>query len=75
MRGPGGLQPYAWLAEGLPTTGPVWDVCCGSAPVADVVGVDRYCGVDLSEAELAQAALRRPGARVRHGDAMTVDPA
>ena len=74
MRGPGGLQPYAWLAEGLPPTGPVWDVCCGSAPVADVVGRDRYEGVDLSEAELAEAAVRRPGTRVRHGDAMTTDP-
>lgn len=74
MRGRGGLQPYAWLAEGLPATGPVWDVCCGSAPLADVVGLDRYAGVDLSEAELAQAAVRRPGARVTRGDAMTVDP-
>ncbi len=71
MRGPRGLQPYAWLAEGLPATGPVLDVCCGSAPVADVVGHDRYTGVDLSRAELAQAALRRPGARVVRGDAMT----
>ena len=75
MRGPGGLHPYAWLAEGLPATGPVWDVCCGSAPMADVVGLDRYEGVDASSAELAEAVVRRPGTRVRHGDAMTADPA
>lgn len=74
MRGPGGLQPYAWLAEGLPTEGLVWDVCCGSAPVADVVGHARYAGVDLSAAELDQAARRRPGAHVVRGDAMAVDP-
>ncbi len=74
MRSAAGLQPYAWLADGLPAAGIVWDVCCGSAPVADVVGHERYAGVDLSEAELAQAALRRPGAQVVPGDALVVDP-
>lgn len=74
MRGPGGMHPYEWLADGLPATGLVWDVCCGSAPVADVVGHDRYAGVDLSRAELAQAASRRPTARVAHGDALAADP-
>jgi SAM-dependent methyltransferase len=83
MRGPGpdgGLQPYAWLTEGLLTGlaaephGLVWDVCCGSAPVADVVGLDRYAGVDLSQPELDQAAARRPGAHVVVGDALTTDP-
>lgn len=95
MRGPGPdgtLQPYAWLADGLLVglpdlpAGLVWDVCCGSAPVADVVadmlaevlaegvGPERYAGVDLSEPELAQAAARRPGAHVVLGDALTTDP-
>lgn len=87
MRGPGPdgtLQPYAWLADGLLVglpevpAGLVWDVCCGSAPVADVVGegagLERYAGVDLSAPELAQAAARRPGAHVVAGDALTTDP-
>jgi hypothetical protein len=52
----------------------VWDVCCGSAPVADVVGHARYAGVDACAAELGEAAARRPGAQVVLGDAITAEP-
>ncbi|WP_380166657.1 class I SAM-dependent methyltransferase [Jannaschia sp. R86511] len=77
MRGPGGAQPYEWLCQGVDVDAPdarVWDLACGSAPVADVVGTARYAGVDVSTAELAVARARRPGVRVSHGDALTVDP-
>ncbi|GAC1331649.1 MAG: class I SAM-dependent methyltransferase [Mycobacteriales bacterium] len=69
-----GRSPYAWLTEGLPCVGLVWDVCCGSAPVADLVGLDRYRGVDASTAELAVARARRPGVSVAAGDAHLVGP-
>lgn len=77
MRGPGGRQPYEWLCEGLDLSVAeafVWDLACGSAPVADVVGRHRYAGVDLSEAELAVARERRPGVHVTLGDALAVEP-
>ncbi|MGJ7442636.1 class I SAM-dependent methyltransferase [Aquipuribacter sp. MA13-6] len=80
MRGPGpdgDVQPYEWLCEGLDLSGPdalVWDLACGSAPVADVVGLARYAGVDLSEAELAVARDLRPGVDVTLGDALAVEP-
>lgn len=80
MRGPGpdgDRHPYEWLCEGLDLTAPdalVWDLACGSAPVADVVGLDRYAGVDLSQAELAVARDLRPGVQVSLGDALVVEP-
>lgn len=62
-----GVDPYGWAAERLPTSGAVVDVACGSAPLADHVGLVRYVGIDRSAAELAAAAER--GARVVRGDA------
>ena len=70
MAGPGGLSPYAWLLDGASREGLVWDLACGSGPVADVVGTARYVGVDLSAAELDQARSRRPGIRVEQGDVL-----
>lgn len=70
MRGAGGLSPYEWLVEGAPRKGLVWDLACGSGPVADVVGPSRYLGVDLSPAELSQARSRRPLAQVEQGDVL-----
>lgn len=67
----GGGNVYEWLAELLPGAGPVLDLCCGSAPLAD--HVQRYVGVDSSAAELAVAARRRPDAATIHGDARAVD--
>lgn len=69
-----GVDPYSWLCSALPPTGLVVDLCCGSAPIADLVGEHRYLGVDRSEPELAIAAARRPWARTRLGDALTVEP-
>ena len=74
MRGPGGRGPYAWLVEGLPAAGRVWDVACGSAPVATEVGLARYAGVDSPAAELAEARRRRPGVRVELGDGLRARP-
>lgn len=68
-----GRNVYRWLAELLPAAGDVIDLCCGSAPLADHVGAERYLGVDASETELATAATRRPWARTVHADAATVD--
>lgn len=65
-----GRNPYGWLAELLPA-GPVLDLGCGSAALAD--HVECYLGVDSSTAELAAAAVRRPSAATVLGDALTVD--
>ncbi|MDQ6649277.1 MAG: hypothetical protein M3Z02_04085 [Actinomycetota bacterium] len=67
-----GREPYGWLVDGLAGTGLVWDACCGSAPVADRVGLGRYRGVDASAAELAAARRRRPGVAVTQGDVHAV---
>lgn len=77
MRGPGDRHPYEWLCEGVAELAPdalVWDLACGSAPVADVVGRHRYAGIDLSGAELAVARDRRPDVQVSCGDALRTDP-
>lgn len=71
----GGLSPYSWLAELVPAAGPVLDLCCGSAPMAEHVVRGRYLGVDSSAAELAVATARRPWAATARADSLTVDPA
>lgn len=60
LPGPGGANPYEWLAAALPSTGLIVDVGCGSAPLAEVVGRGRYLGVDAHPRELAAALQRRP---------------
>lgn len=74
MRDAAGRDPYAWLVEGLPPGGGVWDVCCGSAPVADRVGSGRYRGIDISTAELAVARARRPEVSVAEADVLVASP-
>lgn len=68
-----GRNPFGWLAEALPATGAVLDLCCGSAALAEHIGAGRYLGVDSSAAELAVAAARRPPAVTIHADARAVD--
>lgn len=68
-----GRNPYDWLAEVLPRSGSVLDLCCGSAPLAEHVGADRYLGVDNSPEELAAAAARRPDAGTIHADVGAAD--
>lgn len=68
-----GRTCYDWLAELLPDSGAVLDLCCGSAPLAAQVGVGRYLGVDSSPEELAVAAARRPRATTINADVMAVD--
>ncbi len=64
-----GRNPYGWLAEVLPPAGRVLDLGCGTAPLAEEVGLHRYVGVDRAAAELAEARRRRPGVDVRLGEA------
>lgn len=64
-----GRNPYGWLAQVLPATGRVLDLGCGTAPLAEQVGLCRYVGVDTCTAELAEARRRRPGVDVRLGEA------
>lgn len=68
-----GCNPYRWLAGLLPETGQVLDLCCGSAPLADLVGVQRYLGVDTSSAELVVAAARRPSATTVRADVLDAE--
>lgn len=65
-----GRDPYRWLAELIPSAGPVLDLCCGSAALADCLDPARYLGVDSSPDELAVAAARRPHVRTRLGEAL-----
>ena len=65
-----GRDPYSWLAELIPAAGPVLDLCCGSAALADHLAPARYLGVDSSPDELAVAATRRPHVRTRLGAAL-----
>lgn len=74
-RDPSGRTPYDWLVAALPGSGTVLDLACGSAPIAPLVGLDRYLGIDRSAAELATARARRPGVRVVLGDVAGAGPA
>ena len=60
-----GRSPYAWMASAIPGGGRVLDVACGSAPLAPLLGTERYIGLDASAAELELAARRGDGALVR----------
>ncbi|MEC4017995.1 class I SAM-dependent methyltransferase [Streptomyces sp. H27-D2] len=63
-----GTSPYAWLAEPLGgTRGTVLDLACGSAPTHDELPDADWVGIDLSAAELAEAARRGRGPLVRAG--------
>lgn len=66
-----GRTPYQWLTEVLPASGPVLDLACGSAPLADLVGAARYLGIDRSDAELREGRRRRPEAPTLAGDVLT----
>lgn len=43
-----GRNPYRWLAEALPGTGRVLDLGCGTAPLAEEVGLHRYAALRLA---------------------------
>ncbi|WP_187645528.1 class I SAM-dependent methyltransferase [Streptomyces sp. TRM49041] len=59
-------SPYAWLTEPLRgVDGPVVDLACGSAPTRAELPDADWIGVDLSAAELAEAARRGRGPLVR----------
>lgn len=59
-----GIDPYDWAAQPLAgQPGPVLDVACGNAPMAD--RVPTWAGTDTSDAELAAARARRRGPLVR----------
>ncbi|MEU0218150.1 methyltransferase domain-containing protein, partial [Streptomyces sp. NPDC006265] len=61
-------SPYAWLAEPLRgIEGTVLDLACGSAPTRDELPDADWIGIDLSAAELAEAARRGRGPLVRAG--------
>lgn len=60
-----GQDPYMWLVSAVPGGVPVLDVACGSAPLAPLVSVERYIGLDSSAAELELAAQRSDGRLVR----------
>src|SRR4051794_28274487 len=63
-RDAGGGSIYQWLAKAVPAgTSPVVDLCCGSAPVARLLGAGRsIVGIDRSAGELARAGATRPAA-------------
>lgn len=59
-------SPYSWLAEPLrDARGTVLDLACGSAPVREELPDADWVGIDLSAAELAEAARRGRGPLVR----------
>ncbi|WP_311137386.1 class I SAM-dependent methyltransferase [Streptomyces sp. I6] len=59
-------SPYAWLAEPLrDARGTILDLACGSAPVREELPDAGWVGIDLSAAELADAARRGRGPLVR----------
>ncbi|QHY94400.1 hypothetical protein SSPS47_04570 [Streptomyces sp. S4.7] len=61
-------SPYAWLAEPLRgVEGTVLDLACGSAPTRAELPDAHWLGIDLSAAELAEAARRSRGPLVRAG--------
>ncbi|MEU3394456.1 class I SAM-dependent methyltransferase [Streptomyces albidoflavus] len=59
-------SPYAWLAEPLRAVeGTVLDLACGSAPTRQELPDADWVGVDLSAAELAEAARQGRGPLLR----------
>ena len=62
-----GSTPYEWLAAAVDGAGgTLLDLACGSAPLAPLIGTDRWIGLDRSESELRTAHRRHPdGALVR----------
>ncbi|WAX77476.1 class I SAM-dependent methyltransferase [Streptomyces sp. KMM 9044] len=61
-------SPYAWLAEPLHgIEGTVLDLACGSAPTRAELPYAEWVGIDLSAAELAEAARLGRGPLVRAG--------
>ncbi|MBQ1095344.1 methyltransferase domain-containing protein [Streptomyces sp. b94] len=61
-------SPYAWLAEPLRgIEGTVLDLACGSAPTRQELPDADWVGIDLSAAELAEAARRGRGPLIRAG--------
>ncbi|WP_413470910.1 methyltransferase domain-containing protein [Streptomyces peucetius] len=61
-------SPYAWLAEPLhDARGTVLDLACGSAATREELPNVDWVGIDLSAAELAEAARRGRGPLVRAG--------
>lgn len=61
-------SPYAWLAGPLRGVGgTVLDLACGSARTRDELPDADWVGIDLSGAELAEAARRGRGPLVRAG--------
>ncbi|MEU3199379.1 class I SAM-dependent methyltransferase [Streptomyces sp. NPDC006996] len=61
-------SPYAWLAEPLhEARDTVLDLACGSAPTREELPDADWVGIDLSAAELAEAARRGRGPLVRAG--------
>lgn len=74
LPGPGGANPYEWLATALPSTGTIVDVGRGSAPLAELVGRGRYLGVESHPRELAAARRRRPTVAGRLVRGQGLDP-
>lgn len=72
-----GVSAYTWLAEPLRgLEGTVLDLACGSAPTRDELPDIDWVGIDLSAAELAEAARRGRGPLVRAAaDALPVGSA
>ncbi|EST38265.1 hypothetical protein N566_08320 [Streptomycetaceae bacterium MP113-05] len=59
-------DPHAWLAESLlPARGTVLDLACGTAPTRPLLPDANWIGVDSSEEELAEAAVRQRGPLLR----------
>lgn len=58
VRDASGRTPYAWAAEPIASSGTVLDLACGSAPMAARLAHAIYVGLDLSRAELAEAAAK-----------------
>jgi SAM-dependent methyltransferase len=52
----GRVDPYAWLVEALPRSGPILDLACGSGPMTRLIGADRWVGFDRSPEELHRVA-------------------
>lgn len=53
-----GCTPYEWAAEPIRDAGIVIDLACGSGPMATRLAPATYVGLDLSRAELAEAAAK-----------------